>query len=238
MRPLIGITPQVDPDSGILKLHPNYFSALAHSGAQGVLLPLTEDPMQLEQFAERLDGFLLSGGPDPHPALYGELPIPGCRRIDPVRDHMECALLKAVLRRKKPVFGICRGIQILNVALGGTLWQDLSVQMPASALHEQQPPYTMPIHPVELMPGTILERCMGKRQWVNSMHHQAVRTVAPGLCAAAVAPDGVVEAICGQGMPFLVAVQWHPEFLFSVDASARALFHAFVEAASGANRLS
>ena len=81
MRPLIGITPQVDPDSGILKLHPNYFSALAHSGAQGVLLPLTEDSMQLEQFAERLDGFLLSGGPDPHPALYGELPIPAAGEL-------------------------------------------------------------------------------------------------------------------------------------------------------------
>lgn len=231
-RPLIGITPQIDPETGNLRLHPNYFSALQRSGAQAVLLPQTEDSAQIDAFAGRLDGFLWSGGPDPHQGLFGEEPLPGCGRIDLSRDRMECALLQAALCRGKPVLGICRGIQILNVALGGTLWQDIATQVPQPVLHDQQRPYSTPVHSVELSEGTLLSQLVQKPTLlVNSMHHQAIRTPAPGLLIAARSADGLIEAVCGKGPAFFLAVQWHPEYLFDVQPAARAIFRAFVQAA-------
>lgn len=234
MRPLIGVTPQTDPDTGWLRLHPNYFEALQRSGAQAVLLPQTEDAARIDWFAEHMDGFLFSGGPDPHPALFGEEPLPGCGRIDLARDRMECALLQAALCREKPVLGICRGIQIINVALGGTLWQDIGSQVPQAVLHEQQKPYSTPVHAVELVGETPLFKLLRRPSlMVNSMHHQAVRTVAPALTAAAYSKDGIAEAVWGNGPGFLLAVQWHPEYLFTAQPAARLIFQGFVQAARG-----
>lgn len=231
-KPRIGIAPQFDYDNGWLRVDPCYMDALYACGALPLLLPLIDDTADIETLADLCDGYLFPGGPDFLPALFGEEPLPGCGRIDDRRDALEFPLLRAVLAKKKPVFGICRGEQLIDVALGGSIWQDLPSQLPGVLLHDQQRPYDAPVHRVTIVPDTLLSDIVGERAlMVNSLHHQAVRDVPEGLIAAAHTADGVVEAVCGKpGMPFLLGVQWHPEKLFAKQPHARALFQAFVDA--------
>lgn len=195
-----------------------------------LLSPLPEQ--KLNGLVERLDGLLLSGGGDVDPDLFGELPHWDLGAVSPERDAFEIKLVLAMLEADKPVLGICRGIQLLNVALGGTLYQDLKSQYANSLQHQQQAPRCCPTHPVRMDAGSKLAYLSGSVQLrVNSLHHQAVRSVAPGLLAVAWAPDGVVEAVEETGGKYLLAVQWHPEVLWEEDGAAAALFRSFVEAA-------
>ena len=144
---------------------------------------------------------------------------------------MESSLLQAVLRTDKPILGICRGIQFLNAALGGTLWQDILSQHPSEVIHRQPKPFNTPIHPVSLS-GSLRELLGKERSMVNSHHHQAVKDLAPGLSPMAVAPDGIVEAVeMTSGSRFFWAVQWHPELLFDKDPDSLAIFQHFVSSA-------
>lgn len=194
------------------------------AGGLPVMLPLTTNRTLLAQMAQTLDGFLFTGGHDVSPALYGETPLPACGACCAQRDEMESTLLPLLLEKDVPVLGICRGIQFLNAALGGTLYQDLPTQAPSALTHHQAPPYDAPVHTVLLVENTPLHALPGETTIaVNSYHHQTVKTLAPSLRAMAYATDGLVEAAYMLGKKYVWAVQWHPEFSFLKDANSRTI---------------
>ena len=230
MKRVIGLIPLVDEARDSLWMLPGYMDGVAAAGGLPVMLPLTDDEADLDRLCEMCDGLLLTGGHDVSPALYGQTPLPECGATCPARDAMETGLLRRAMARNLPVLGICRGIQLINAALGGTLWQDLPTQRPSEVTHQQKPPYDAPAHAVDLLPGTPLYDLLGRDALpVNSYHHQAVRDLAPYLQPMALSPDGLVEAVYHPGQRFLWAVQWHPEFAWRTSAEAMAIFRAFVE---------
>lgn len=204
-------------------------------GASGlpVLLPNSDDASLARDYVARVDGLLLTGGDDVHPRFYGEAPHPRIDLVDERRDAFEIALVRAARERTVPVLGICRGLQIMNVALGGDLYQDIPSQAESAVGHAQKTLREGPWHEVEIRPGTRLAEILGEpRTAVNSYHHQACRRVAEGLLVTATTVDGIVEAVEDPGCPFFLAVQWHPEVLEGGKAaSSRKLFAAFVAAA-------
>lgn len=233
-KPLIGAVPLWDAGRQSLWMLPGYFDGLAAAGAVPVMLPLTDDRAALAQLADTCDGFLFTGGQDVQPAVYGEEQLPLTGEVCRARDAMESALLPLLLKADKPILGICRGIQFLNAALGGTLWQDLPAQRPSEVEHHQGLPYDAPAHTVTLVPGTPLRELLGTGTLpANSLHHQGVKTLAPALRAMAYAPDGLVEAVWLPGKRFVWAVQWHPEFNWRSEPTSRAILAAFVQAARG-----
>lgn len=248
---MIGITCDVErPAPGREWLYQNreYFAAVAAAGGLPVLLPLLptvlpplQPPLQphmLPQalaaaYLERVDGLLLSGGNDLDPAHWGEDPLAGLGRVEPARDTAELALATGALQAGVPVLGICRGAQVLAVAAGGTLWQDIPSQVPGALQHAQQAPRWHPSHAVAVAADSHLGRLLGPGPHrVNSFHHQAVRTLPQGWRLVATAPDGVVEAIEGPGPAMALGVQWHPECFCGHGDQHQALFAALVQAAS------
>jgi putative glutamine amidotransferase len=182
----------------------------------------------------RAGGLLLTGGGDV--VLGDEDGLDTVRQMDRDRDFWEAALYLEAVEAGKPVFGICRGLQLINKLLGGTLWSDIPTEYPSPMSHQQRTPRTETSHPVDLAEGSLIESICGqKRLVVNSGHHQAAREVAEGLVATGWSPDGLIEVIEKPGGPFMLAVQWHPESLTPFDACSRALFEAFVAAARGAD---
>jgi len=203
------------------------------------MLPLTDRGDQLERMLELCDGFLFTGGHDVSPDVYGEETLPECGELCPDRDRMEKPLLLEALARDKSVLGICRGLQFLNAALGGTLYQDLPAQRPSTCNHHMDAPYDRPEHRVVLAEGSPLRALLESPSiGVNSCHHQAVKDLAPGLSVMAEAPDGVVEAVWAPRKRFVWAVQWHPEFSYYTDANSRKIFNAFVESMKGTEKIS
>ena len=236
-KPLIGCVPLVDYARESLWMLPGYFDAVTEAGGVPVMLPLTSDPAAISQLVGTLDGLVVTGGQDVDPAAYGvDDPAAAalCGELCRERDAMEALFLPAALERDLPLLGICRGLQALNVVLGGTLWQDLPRQLPSQVNHHGKAPYENPVHEVDVLPGTPLAACVGAGALpVNSFHHQALRHVAPGLAVMAAAPDGVVEAVWRPASRFCWAVQWHPEFAHAVDEPSRKIFSALVGAARG-----
>lgn len=231
MRKVIGVVPLWDEKKDSCWMLPGYMQGLQACGALPLVLPLTTDEGVLADALRLCDGLLLTGGHDIDPALYGQAPLPQCGVLCPARDKMEVYLLRAALAADKPVLGICRGIQLLNAVLGGTLYQDLPTQHPSDVTHVMTPPYDRAVHTVEILPGTLLADLFGAGTLaVNSYHHQAVDKAAPGLQVMAQAPDGLVEAVRLPGKAFVAAVQWHPEFSYKSDACSKALLQAFVDA--------
>ncbi len=229
-KPVIGAVPLVDVEKDSYWMMPPYFEALERAGALPLMLPLTENAADIGQLVALCDGILFTGGPDVAPALYGEEKLPACGLVLPRRDMMELDLFRTALAADKPIFGICRGIQLMNVALGGSLYQDLPSQHPSPLVHEQKPPYDQPSHPVTVLPGSPLAALLGKGEIeVTSRHHQAVKTLAPPLQAMATSPDGLVEAVWMPGKRFVWAVQWHPEHSIRTSEDSPKLFAAFVE---------
>ena len=230
-RPLIAVTPLMDYGRDSLWMLPGYMEAIMRAGGTPVMLPLTDDTDILAQCAERFDAFLFTGGPDVGPMVGAAASATGRSEVlSPERDRMESILLPAVMAWDKPILGICRGIQFINAALRGTLWQDLPSQHPSDIEHHMNPPYDAFGHNVSLVPGTPLASLFAGQTEiaVNSYHHQAVREPAAGLKVMAVAPDGVIEALYRPASHFLWAVQWHPEFLYKVDPRSQTIFDAFV----------
>lgn len=232
--PLIGITTYRTRNRfGYTQICLNeaYVSSLANAGAEPCLIPLGLPGAALEGLLARLDGVLFSGGGDIHPERYGSQPHPRLGNVDPDRDEIELFLLERAIKFELPFLGICRGLQLINVGLGGSLYEDLSDQRPGSLRH--QSPDSWPrdrlAHKVQVEPDSQLHGILGLSEpEVNSQHHQAVRRLASGLQPAAFAPDGVLEALELPGHPFGLAVQWHPEWL-QAHPSMQALFQAFVE---------
>jgi putative glutamine amidotransferase len=171
----------------------------------------------VRDYARWLDGLVMHGGVDLSPASYGEEPLKPEWSGDPVRDEYEMALVRAFSDAGKPVFGICRGLQLINVAHGGTLYQDISTQLPESLVHRDAATYDLNFHEVDILPDTRLAQLLGGRgrHRINSVHHQGIKDLAPGFAVEAVSPeDGVIEAIRHEGECWIAAVQWHPEFHF------------------------
>jgi len=225
--PLAGIAPYRKID--------DYRQAVLHVGGDVRVLDAT---MPIDEALEGLDGLLLPGGEDVDPARYGEPRHETVVDADPVRDQFEVTLLLEARRRRMPILAICRGIQVLNVACGGTLIQDIPSQVPEAIEHNFKVPAHMPFHlahEVWLEKDTLLARLMkeslvsGDTLAVNSRHHQAVKDVAPGFKVVATAPDGVIEAIEDPAARFCLGVQWHPENFWRTG-EFRALFEGFLEA--------
>jgi len=175
---------------------------------------------------------ILTGGPDINPKFYGEQPLPGLEEIDEDLDRMELEATHIAFARNLPILAICRGIQVLNVSQGGTLYQDIPTQVQESILHTQKADKKTTTHATRIEAKTLLFRVVGRKEiWVNGRHHQAVKDVAPGFVVTARATDGVVEAMEHSSKRFVIGVQWHPEGNWRDDPYSRRLFRAFVRAA-------
>jgi putative glutamine amidotransferase len=244
-RPIIGIPtqtlhsidgiPEALPDSWVM--NQRYSRAVAAAGGLPVMIPLLEDEDTLRALYDRMDALLLPGGVDLDPAAYGESPLATCGRLDPARDRVEIRFARWAVGEGKPLFGLCRGLQIVNVALGGTLYQDIAAQHADAIKHDYFPTAGFPrdhlAHRVTVASGSRLDALVGTAPLeVNSMHHQGVKDLAPGLVSTAVAPDGLIEALESAGDQFLLGVQWHPETLTDRDPRMHHLLAGFVEAAS------
>ncbi len=237
MKPIIGVMPLWDDEKDSIWMLPGYMDGIDQAGGIPVMFPFTSDVKDLEQLAGMCSGFLFTGGHDVSPEIYHEKPLEGLVSCCSKRDIMEEEILRMAIESDKPVLGICRGIQLINAELGGTLYQDIPLQHPSGTEHHQNAPYDIPVHEVRVIPDTPLYECLKQeRLAVNSYHHQAVKEISERLAVMAVSPDGLVEALYMPGHRFLWAVQWHPEFSFRKDPGSRRIFSAFVEAAkSGAD---
>lgn len=243
-KPLIGIPAErwssslTYPNSNLQGVLTTYIDAVSGAGGLPVLIPLSLADDDIRAIYARVQAVLLPGGGDLDPALYGAAPHPLTAQIDPDRDRVEIQLTRRAVADLKPLFGICRGAQVLNVALGGTLYQDLPSERPGDIRHAfpfPEFPREHVAHPVRVEEESRLARLLGKPiVSVNSRHHQAVKDVAPGLTVAARAPDGVIEALELPRHPFGLAVQWHPENL-QRQPEMKALFEKFIKAARAAD---
>ncbi len=231
MRKVIGLIPLFDEQKESYWMLPGYMKVIQLCGALPVMLTLTTDKEALEECLQMCDGLLLTGGHDVDPGLYHEKALPQCGVCCRERDEMEAYLLEGAYKMDKPVFGICRGIQFMNVLFGGTLYQDLPSQYDSQVEHHMSPPYDVPVHEVTVLKDTLLADILGSgTHKVNSYHHQAIRDLAPEASAMAISEDGLVEAIRIRGKRFIVGVQWHPEFAYQKDGECRKLVQAFVDA--------
>ena len=232
-KPVIGLTPLYDIEQDRLWMRPNYLRAVIESGGVPLVLPLIDDQADIGALAALCDGFLFTGGPDVHPSLFNEDVMRYCGAIDEKRDALEILLLHEADRLSKPVLGICRGIQLINVALGGSLYQDIPAQVEAVPIaHYQQPPYHVPVHSVTVERDSPLYHIVNKEvMMVDSMHHQAIKDIAPSLRCAAWSKDGLAECVYLPGRPFFMGIQWHPEWMFQPNSDSVKLFSAFVNAA-------
>ena len=234
--PLIGVTCmtiETASHSPRLGMSRSYVNALLGAGAAPLLIPHMADKAVLRAVYERLDGLLLPGGGDIDPAHYGEPRHEKCNEPSAERDDTELTLARWAIEEGMPVLGICRGIQVLNVALGGSLFQDIQAQIPDAQRHAWYPnhPRDRLSHTVSISPKARLARLIGETTLpVNSLHHQSVKDPAPGLVATGHSPDGIIEAVEAPDHPFAIGVQWHPEELASSDPRAQRLFEAFAEA--------
>lgn len=241
MKPVIGVTPDFNAgdrqDMGGREptyfLRARYIRAVEELGGIPLILPLVADSAARRRLLDGVDGLLITGsGPDLPPRLYRErqrykFPVVSERRAD-----FELALVRQARKRNLPLLGICGGMQTVNVACGGSLFQDIPAQIPSAMNHRQKTKAVHVSHAVAVAPQSLLKRIVEKgKLMVNSSHHQSVKTVAPTLIASAIAPDGIIEAIESPSHRFLLAIQWHPEFLFERHESHRRLFEALLRAA-------
>jgi len=213
-KPLIGITCGMN-EQGRYVLSKEYAAAVRAAGGEAVILP-----SDCKNFFPEVSGFLFSGGDDVDPLLWGEARLPQLKRLEPERDRYEIFLARRAWQENVPVLGICRGMQILNVALGGTLWQDIASQLPDALPHSPDIPLEKTAHRV-FFPEEV---------YVNSHHHQGIRTLAETLSVKALAPDGLIEAFYAQSKKFFWGVQWHPERLLNADKVGIWLFQCFIQA--------
>jgi len=230
-RPLIGISGAYNEENQRLSLNERYFEAIIRAGGLPVMLPQTTDEATIHALLDRIDGLLLSGGVDVLPARYGEETLPACGTIHEKRDASELLMTQYALDKGMPIFGICRGIQVLAVALGATLFQDIESQLgiPASN-HKQEQPYDDPVHTVRFKEGGLFERITQTTLMpTNSMHHQSIKEAGDRLRIEGITMDGIIEAVCSKENEAVFGVQFHPEYLAHYSDFAERLFTYFVE---------
>jgi len=247
-RPIVGVPTQTLQSLGGVSaeippswvMSQRYVLTLTNAGAIPWLIPLVDDET-LRGVYDALDAVFLPGGADIDPASYGTEPHPLCDKTDRERDRVELALARWAMEEGKPVLGVCRGMQLINLAAGGTLFQDIAEQLPGSIKHDYFPfsgqHFTRDYlaHEVTVVERTRLAGVFGAGHLrVNSMHHQGVRDVGAGLVVSATAPDGLVEGLESDNGHYVVGVQWHPEALTDNQVAARKLFDEFVQVAAAA----
>jgi putative glutamine amidotransferase len=234
-RPRIGLTLDVDPAGATYLLKTDYADAVVAAG--GLPLPLPHRPGAAAEWIDLCDALVITGGAfDVSPELYGEVRRPGCGPARPERTRAELELIELALARDLPLLGVCGGMQLLAVALGGTLHQDLAADLGLGG-HEQPDPKDRPSHAVEVAPGTLLASLVGPGHLaVNSTHHQAVRAPGRGAVVSARAPDGIIEAIEVAGHRFALGVQWHPEAALRHEPRHAAIYAGLVAAARSGGR--
>lgn len=239
--PLIGCTtyhktiPQNGSSLDIIGLMPSYIKAVVAAGGVPVLIPLGLNDEQLLAIFSRIDGLLLPGGGDVDPAEYEGHPHETMFGIDRDRDRTELLMARTAVAQQKPLLAICRGIQVLNVALGGSLYEDIRTHYPNALTHDNfnNHPASHISHEVAIQTGTKLAQQLGQTQThVNSLHHQGINRLADGLIASATAPDGIIEAVELPSHPYAIGVQWHPEHLVQNDPAMLSLFKGLVSAAT------
>ena len=247
-HPLIGITCRADTTTGVYPGRPinvqtdSYINAVLQAGGLPILIPVQIQGELLETLFRQVDGLIFSGGGDIDPTLYGETPqLDNLNEIQPARDTLEIKLMQLATQAGKPFFAICRGIQVMNVANGGSLWQDVARQKPQAIRHDyfhgDAQPRDYLAHEVTLEPSSLLGKILETdRLPVNSLHHQGVKRAAPPLRAVGYAADGLVEVLEARDHPFGLGVQWHPEELVANQETARKMFAAFVEAARSSQK--
>ncbi len=211
--PIIGVTPLWDAERKSVWMLPDYLDGIKAAGGIPIILPLEIAEEDADRIVEICDGFLFTGGQD----------VGSC----PERDKLETLLLSKALLSEKAILGICRGLQFINVFLGGTLWQDLPSEHPSEIVHRQGKPYGAPMHKV-ILNGDLKTLLCKDIIEVNTLHHQAAKDLGSDLTPMAVAPDGIIEAIQMVGKRFVWAVQWHPEYMFKTDPDSLAIFSCFV----------
>jgi len=232
MEPIIGITADstfIDnrsyPEPHKINFSPrNISKAVSMAGGLPIILPVNE-PEIAKKYADLIDGLILAGGEDVSPELYGEDARRAIRATYPKRDDAEVAIAKKVIENKKPILGICRGLQLLNVIFGGSLYQDLAENIEVSVKHIQETPSNHPIHTVSVNADSYMASFLSSEIFVNSFHHQIIRELGEGLRIAATSSDGVIEAIESVDEDkSIIAIQWHPENLYYKDKDHMALF--------------
>ena len=237
MKPIIGIFAEVDLEQNT-KVSSAYIRAIEASGGIPILLPYVKDRDTIEHFVNICNGFLFTGGADIEPQRYGEQKKNTCGEIQYARDELEFAVLQVVNNSSKPIMAICRGAQLINVALGGTLYQDIPSEMNTPISHRQTEPKNSPSHNVQIMKNTPLFDLAKKTViTANSFHHQAIKKLGEGLEIMAVADDGIVEAAYLHGERYVRAYQWHPERLYETDIYNRLVFDDFIKACRVERRL-
>jgi putative glutamine amidotransferase len=243
MRPIIGLTTyrKIAQDSGapLYGLMRSYVKAVAAAGGIPLLIPLGLDSADLPYILQRVDGLVLPGGGDIDPMAYHGAYHERVHGIDGDRDRVEMNLAREAVRTGKPFLAICRGHQVLNVALGGTMWEDLASQRSGSIRHDYfgVGERTDRPHLVQVRKGSHLGLILNNEEVpVNSLHHQGLRDLAPELSVSALAPDGLIEGVEIEGHVFAVGVQWHPENLVNIDPAMRNLFVSLVEASANGSR--
>ena len=232
MKPVIGMAALYDAELKRFWMGENYIRAIEDAGGIPVLLSLKNDE-DFEPLLDIVSGIMLTGGQDINPLHYGDNISEHCKLIMPERDETDMKLFNTAFKRGIPILGICRGEQLINVAMGGSLYQDINAQAAASIKHWQADILSAnyPVHKIAVSKNSRLYDCFGREAiMVNSLHHQAVKTLAQGLTASAYSEDGIIEAIEYKSSErFLLGVQWHPEAMFRRDDNARRLFRYFIE---------
>ena len=228
MKPIIGIFAEVD-DNLVTAVRRTYISAIEKAGGLPVLIPYVESDEILDGMVDGCDGFFFTGGKDIDPARYNEIKKETCDEIQPYRDDLEFRAFKKAFEAKKPILAICRGAQLVNVALGGTLYQDIPSEINTELVHRQTVGEFEYSHDVNVVKDTPLYALVGNETIkANSFHHQAIKELGEGLEVMAKADDGIIEAVYYNGDRYLRAYQWHPERLFDKDRYNRSVFEDFI----------
>jgi putative glutamine amidotransferase len=231
MKPIIGILAEVNDDKDTKVLYP-YVNSIETAGGIPIVLPYTKSEETIDKYIELCDGMVFTGGVDIEPSRYGEVPHEACGKPELFRDDIEFNVFEKLSSTDKPILAICRGAQLINCALGGTLWQDIPSEIPSDIAHRQTEERFSPSHGVKITDETPLRSLVGReRMAANSFHHQAIRVLGKGLRIMAVADDGIIEAFYSTGKQYIRAYQWHPERLFLKDADNLAIFKDFIDAA-------
>lgn len=228
--PLIALLGEVDDDKKSA-VKSSYVEAIAAAGGAPVLIPYTESGETLDALCAACDGFFFTGGADIAPEIYGERRSVFCGIVHPLRDELELATFRRAFALGKPILAVCRGAQLVNAALGGTLYQDIPSEIPSGILHRQREAVNEPSHSVNILKDSgVTLFGNAERIVANSFHHQAVKRLAPGLKTFAVTDDGIVEGFYMPGEQYLYAYQWHPERLWETDEFNRRIFESFIAA--------
>ena len=230
MRPIIALFGEVD-DELCITMQNTYVKAIEGAGGIPLIVPCVMGDGAVDDIIARCDGFLFTGGDDIHPSRYGETVKEKCGSIQLFRDELEFRVLDRILLSGKPIVAVCRGIQLLNVFFGGTLYQDIPTELDTPIAHKQNEPKFSVSHRVRIVADTPLYELLGAEYaQTNSFHHQAIKELGRGLSVMALADDGIIEGVYAEGEQYIRAYQWHPERIFETDGDNRKIFEDFIDA--------